>query len=170
MPTEFPFISSGPFQQIQPVQRIRASRLVRKQTTKNPKIQHLQSKLLYGLNWISGKKFLMWGKKLHHHRYETWSVIKSSPSSHKQCFHTFAVLQVLNSTSAAIPPSTSCCWSKAAHEYNRSVKVLVHMQPVSFRLKRNGVLQQNSLLACPWYISITVLSTSHLDTIFLDYK
>lgn len=80
VPTEFPFISPGSFQQVQPVQRKRASRLVGKQTTKNSKIQQLYSELLYGLNWISRKQiFNGWGKKPQHHGYETWRVIKFSP-------------------------------------------------------------------------------------------
>lgn len=117
-------------------------------------------------------KFLRWGEK--HPIIMDMRLEESSnplPSFYKQCFHTFAVLQVLNSTIAAIPPSTPCCWSKAAHEYNRSIKVLFHMHPVSFRLNKSEFLQQNSsLLAYPRYVSITVSSTSHLDTIFLHYK
>lgn len=99
------------------------------------------------------------------------SILYPVPHYYEQCFHTLPVLQVLNSVLAAILPSSPCCWSKAAHECNRSMKVLVHMQSVYFRLNKSGFLQQNSsLLACPWCISITVSSTSHLDTIFLDCK
>lgn len=172
VPTEFPFISSGSFQQVQPVQRMRASRLVGKQTTKTPKYNNYTPNCCMAWTGSQESKFLIGGEKtpnIMDMRLEE----SSNPVSYsyKWCFHTLAVLQVLNSTLAAIPPSTPCCWSKAAHEYNRGIKLLVHMQSASFRLNTSGFLQQNSsLLACPWCISISVSSRSHLDTVFLDYK